>query len=94
MLDVQLLGCNLCNTLCCCFSYHTLLELHYVDKWHRMAATKKRAQEEGIPVQEAECCLDSKLFLDEYPRWSADGPQHSGILQRMFTYAKEVGQKK
>ena len=58
-----------------------------------MAATKKQAQEEGIPVQEVEHCLDSELFLDGYPRWRADGPQHPCILQRMFTYAKEAGYK-
>ena len=58
-----------------------------------MAATKKWAQEEGIPVQEAECHLDSKLFLDEYPRWRADGPQCPCILQMMFAHAKEVGWK-
>ena len=56
-----------------------------------MAATKKWAQE-GILVQEADCHLDFKLFLDEYPRWRADGPQCPYILQRMCTYAKEVGQ--
>ena len=58
-----------------------------------MAATKKWAQKEGIPVWEAESHLDSKLFLDEYPRWRADGPQCPCILQRMFAYAKEVGCK-
>ena len=62
MLDVQLLGCNLCNVFCCCFSYHALLELHYADKWHKMAATKKQAQEEGIPVWEAEHHLDSQAL--------------------------------
>ena len=80
MLDVQLLGCNLCNAFYCCFSYHSWLELHYVDKRHKMATPKKWAQEEGIPVWEAECHLDSELFLDEYPRWRADGPQHPFIL--------------
>ena len=58
-----------------------------------MAAAKKRAQEEGISVWEAECHLDSKFFLDEYPRWRADSPQCPGILQRMFAYAEELGWK-
>ena len=58
-----------------------------------MATAKKWAQEEGIPVWEAECHLDSELFLDECPRWKSDGPQCPCILQRMFTHAEEVGQK-
>ena len=70
-----------------------MLDLHYIDKWNKTAAAKKQAQEEGIPVQKEECHLDSKLCLDEYPRWRADGPQCPCILQRMFTYAEEVGYK-
>ena len=58
-----------------------------------MAATKKQAQEEGIPVWEAECHLDSELFLNEYSRWRADVPQCPCILQRMFAYAEEAGCK-
>ena len=58
-----------------------------------MATAKKWAHEEGIPVQDVEYCLDSELFLDEYPRWKTDGPQCPCMLQRMFAYAKEVGQK-
>ena len=58
-----------------------------------MAAAKKWAQEEGISVWEADCHLDSELFLDEYPRWRPDSPQHPYILQQMFTHAEEVGQK-
>ena len=58
-----------------------------------MAAAQKLAQEEGIPVEEAECHLDSKLFLDEYPRWKADSPQCPCILQRMFACIEEAGCK-
>ena len=58
-----------------------------------MVATKKQAQEEGISVLEADSCLHSELFLNEYPRWRADGPQCPYILQRMLAYAKEVGWK-
>ena len=45
-----------------------------------MAAAKKWAQEEGISMREAEQYLDSENFLDEYPRWRADGPQRPCIL--------------
>ena len=81
------------NVFHCCFSYHALLELHYTDKWHKMVTVKKWAQEEGISLWEAECCLDSDLFLDEYPQWRADGPQHPYILQRMFVHVEVVGWK-
>ena len=50
-------------------------------------------QEEGISVWEADCHLNSKLFLNEYPRWRADSPQHPYILQQMFAHAEEVGKK-
>ena len=43
---------------------------------------------------EVEHHLDSELFLDEYPRWREDCLQCPCILQRMFTYAKELGCKK
>ena len=88
------LGCNLCNAFCCCFSYHALLEMHYINKWHKMAATKKWAQEEAISVQEAECLLDSKLFLDEYPRWKADGPPMSLHPCRGCSYMLKWGNGK
>ena len=83
----------ICVMLLLLLQLHALLELNHVNKWHRMAATKKWAQEEGISMWEAGQCLDSELFLNEYPRWRADGPQCPCILQRMFAYAKEAGQK-
>ena len=81
------------NAFCCCFSYHALPKLHYTEKWYKLVAAKRRAQEEGISVWEAECHLDSNLFLDEYPWWRAYGPQYPCILQRMFVHAEVVGQK-
>ena len=68
--------CNISNTLCCYSSYHALLELHHANKWNKNAAAKRQAQREGISVWEAEWYLDADLFLDEYPRWEASGPQH------------------
>ena len=78
---------------CCCFSYHALLELQYQDKHHKSLAAKERAQEEGLSIQEAECHLDTELFLDEYPRWDVRGLHCPFILQRMFVHATESGQK-
>ena len=53
----------------CCFSYHALLELQYIDKWNKSVAAKKWAQAEGISVREVEQHLDADLFLDKYPWW-------------------------
>ena len=83
----------MCNAFCCCFSYHTLLELHYEDKWHKSIAAKKQAKDEGILVREAEHHLDTGFFLDEYLQWEASGPQCPFILQRMFMHTKTMWQK-
>ena len=77
----------------CCFSYHALLELNYEDKWHKSLATKEWAKEEGLSIQEAKCCLDVELFLNEYPWWDVRGLHHPFILQRMFVHAAESRQK-
>ena len=45
---------TVCNAFCCYFGYHALLELHYTDKWHKLVAAKKWAQEEGVSVKEVE----------------------------------------
>ena len=93
VLDVKLLSCSVCNAFCCWFSYHTLLELHYEDKWHKTIAAKKQAQDEEISVWEAEYHLDTDLFSDEYPQWEAGGPQCPFILQRMFMHTETMGWK-
>ena len=85
--------CSVCNAFHCCFSYHTLLELHYEEKWHKSIAAKKWAQEVGISVWGVEHCLDADLFLDMYPQWEASGPQCPFILQRMFVHARTTGWK-
>ena len=85
--------CHKYLVLHCCFSYHSLLELHYTDKWNKLAAAKKWAQAEGISEWEVEQCLDMDLFLDKYPRWKADGLQCPVILQGMFSHAEMAGQK-
>ena len=56
-----------CNKDAMAEIYHTLLELHYEDKWHKSIGAKKQAQDEGILVWEVEHHLDADLFLDEYP---------------------------
>ena len=93
MLNVYVLSCSVCNVFHCCFSYHALLELHYTDKWNKLAAAKKWTQAEGISVWEVEQCLDVDLFLNEYPQWKAGGPQCPVILQGMFAHPKMAGQK-
>ena len=54
---------------------------------------KEQAKEEGLSVWEVECLLDSKLFLDEYPRWDARGLHCPFILQQMFIHAAKSVQK-
>ena len=83
----------MCNAFCCCFSYHTLLELYYEDKWLKLIAAKKWAQDKGILVWEARHHLDMDLFLDEYLWWEASGLQCPFILQGMFMHAETMGQK-
>ena len=47
----------------------------------------------GLSIREAEWRLDTKMFLDEYPRWEIEGPHQSIILYNMFLHAAEQGQK-
>ena len=47
----------------------------------------------GLSIREAEWRLDTKLFLDKYPRWEIEGPHQSIILHKMFLYAAEERQK-
>ena len=54
---------------------------------------RSRHKKSRYPCRSQSDAWDSELFLDEYPRWRADSPQHPCILQRMFTYAEEAGQK-
>ena len=73
--------------------YHALWELHFGDKLHKFLTAKEWAREEGLSVLEAEHHLDTKLFLDEYPRWDVGGLHCLLILQRMFVHAANEGQK-
>ena len=50
-------------------------------------------KEGGLSIQEAECCLDTELFLNEYPGWDIRGLHCPFILQWMFVHAAESGQK-
>ena len=84
---------HICNVLCCCFSYHALLSLHYETCLAKTAAAKKLAQEVGISVREVERCLEADVFLDKYLRWEPGGIHHPFLLQWMFSHAEAAGQK-
>ena len=71
---------------------HTL-RATFGDKWHKSLTAKELAREGGLSVWEAECHLDAKLFLDEYPKWNARGLHHPFILQWMFIHAGKSRQK-
>ena len=47
----------------------------------------------GILVREVERCLDTYLFLDDYPRWESGGPHCPYILQHMFAHVEPAEQK-
>ena len=52
---------------------------------------KKLGEERGISVHEAERRLDTKLFLDEIPKWEPGRPHCSFLFQKMFAHAKAIG---
>ena len=74
----------------CFFSYSTLLELHHGGS---VGIAQKQAKETGTSVREAECRIDVRLFLNEYPRWKLGTLHQSVILHEMFLHAAERGQK-
>ena len=49
--------------------------------------------EMGISVREAECRIDVRLFLDEYPRRELGTSHQSVILHEMFLHAAAQGHK-
>ena len=75
----------------CCFSYHALIELNYVKKWHKSLAIKQQVSKEGLSVWEAKCCLDVELFLNKYSQLDIRGAHCPIILQSMFVHAVELG---
>ena len=50
---------------------------------------REQAMEVGLLVREAEQRIDTKLFLNEYPRWELGAPHQSVILHEMFLHAAE-----
>ena len=60
---------------------------------HKSQIAGEQAIEVGLSFREAEQRLDTKLFLNEYPRWEIEAPHQSVILHEMFLHAAEQGQK-
>ena len=59
----------------------------------KFQATREGAGEVGMSIQDAEHLLDTKLFLEKYPRWD-NGVHHCPIiLHSMFLHAAREGQK-
>ena len=56
-------------------------------------SAREWARKVGLSIREAEWRLDTKLFLDEYPRWEIEGPHWSVIIHDMFLHATKQGQK-
>ena len=93
VLDAWAHSCSVSDAYCCCFSYHTLLDLCYQHWAEKTTAAKKLWAEKGISVREAEWRLDANIFLDEIPRWEPSEPHHPYLYQRMFAHAEATGQK-
>ena len=77
----------------CLFSYSSLGELQYGERIQKSQIATEQARETGILVREAECRIDIRLFLNEYPRLELGAPHQSVILHKMFLHAAEWGQK-
>ena len=67
--------------------------MQYGSKLKKSQAAREQAREMGVSIREAECQLDAKLFLDEYPWWDIKGPHCPIILHSMFLHAAGEGQK-
>ena len=59
----------------------------------RSRVAQEQAKEMGTSVREAECQIDVRLFLDEYPRWELGTPHQSVILHEIFLHAADRGWK-
>ena len=73
------------------FSYCSLLELWYGDKWHKTLAAKEWVSRDGLSIRKMEGHMDANIFLDEYPHWEVGGLHHPLILQEMFLQATHLG---
>ena len=83
------------NGLCFVASLVTwpLLELHFGGRVTRSQIAWEQAKEMGTSVREAECQINVRHFLDEYPQWELGTPHQSVILHKMFLHAANRGQK-
>ena len=72
----------------------TLLILKYGSRMELTQEAHLRAEQEGISFREAQCIVESDLFLDEYPRWDLGTLHWPIILHEMFLHATAArGQK-
>ena len=78
---------------CCLLSHHSLLELHYGEKWEKSLTAKESANTGGLSVMEMECHMDVDMFLDRYAGWEVGSPHCPVILHERFQYTADQGQK-
>ena len=74
-------------------SYTTLLILKYGGRMELTQEAHLRAEQEGISFREAQCIVESDLFLNEYPQWDLGAPHQPIILHKMFLHTAPRGQK-
>ena len=53
---------------CYLFSYLSLLEVHHGGRLRKSQTAREWAREAGLSMREAECRIDTELFLNEYPQ--------------------------
>ena len=93
MLAVQVHSGTVGDVHCCHFSYYTLFNIKYNHRVGKTTKAKRLAMKRYISVREAEQGLDTKLFLDNIPRWQPGGPHSSLLYQKMFVHVKAAGLK-
>ena len=49
------------------------------------------AEENDTSIREAECQIDIRFFLDEYPRWELGTPHRAIIPHKIFLHTADRG---
>ena len=70
------------------------LMLEYGDRMEKTWVAHCRVEEEGFCFREAERVIESKLFLDEYPRWGLGTPTSWLFCMRCSFMLLEGGRKR
>ena len=78
---------------CYLFSYPSFLELHYGGRLRKSQTTREQDREAGLLIREAECRIDTELFLNEYPQWEWGHPINLSSCTRCSCMPPSEGRK-